>query len=162
MRRPFLPAETKYSPDQPRDGGGRFASNGGGRNTGGRNGSGGARGLGNAAQAMSSGGVHQAAKILGAIIVVAGGINHFQAYVRRLQKLSNAGSIHEAIDLALSPIRRKSADAIAHGDLAAQLDHLDVLSEGEARHLLLQIIALMPDADAQHYLEALRREGFVL
>ena len=161
MRRAFLPAETKYSPDQPRDGHGRFSGNGGGRDTGGLGGGNSQGSLRGAVQSASSGGVHQAAKILGAMIVVAGGINHFQAYVRRIQKISRASNIHEAIDLALSPIRRKSADAAVSDDLAAQLDNLVVMAADEAAALLRRIVDIMPSTDKAHYLEALRRQGVI-
>ena len=84
----------KYSPDQARDDHGRFAPGGGSGGGGGgigSSGGGGSTGSGSGGSSRArlqravDSSLTNAAKILAAAVVIAGGVAHFQAYMRRLQ-----------------------------------------------------------------------------
>jgi hypothetical protein len=165
--RSLLPFDRKYSPEQRRDDHGRFSSGGG---AGGGSSSGGAarpHGIVGAVRDAIANGSTTAAKVLAAVIVISGGLAHFAAYARRLQRISKSRTLHQAINLALTPVRRTKAMPDTNGNdpidylLGHLLDSSSTFGEYDSQQLLDEVLPMIPAADAAALRERLRTQGLI-
>lgn len=161
----LLPLSFKYAPGQARDDHGRFGS--------GSSGAGG-DGAGSAGRDYLQAGLHlamasallsgssTATKILSGLVVAAGGLAHLQAYIRRLMRIRDAQSGRDLARLTSTPVRRsKMAHPNDALDLEQLLSRLGSLGESEARQLLNMIVPLIPQSDAEDFIQSLRQQGIL-